>query len=238
MVALGCNRGHHRAPVSAYVLQAVLEFRGNTVIVIDLAFTPKWLIDHRLRRGYEWVFGDEVSKPGGFSSVYSGMMLKEMVSLPDAEAQLEAIEKTLLVVEVEEEPEPKRRKGGRVALPLPMRPKAPPFPPPPPPPAASASPAVQVLVQGGGSSSSSGGGGGDGLSPNDLAVLGMHKVDDQARMALGVLAGVDKAAKDSLVFKLVAKTPGEIRNASAFVMQSTLNAMRSHNLAWGPTILA
>ena len=73
--------------------------------------------------------------------------------------------------------------------------------------------------------------GGDGLSATDSAVLDMHGVDGQARLALGVLVNVDKNAKDSLIFKLVAKTPGEIRNPSAFVMQGTLNAMRARNLA-------
>ena len=64
-----------------------------------------------------------------------------------------------------------------------------------------------------------------------MDVLDSHSVDEQARQALAVLSSVDPREKDSLVFKLVMKKDTALRNPSGFIMQSSLNAMRKHNLA-------
>ena len=198
--------------------------KGWDVLVVDLAFTPKWMMTARVDLGWRYVSGIDSDKPQGFLSIYSGFEFHDLITTEEADDNLGKLERRFF----------RKREwpGAQPALPPP--PHRARVPPPPPPPVLHISMGEGTAAASSGSAAppSSASPRGHGvLTPTDVEVLDALGVDAQARSALGVLANVDMAAKDGLVFKLVMKKDTALRNPSGFVMQSCLNAMRQHSLA-------
>ena len=170
--------------------------------------------------------------PGGFGSIYGGFKIRELIAEEESNRSLAKLEKLVspeVPVEqpqaaaesVEEDVEFVQRSAKRMRAPR---------PPPAPPPVAAVPWSKPEPTMASASSSSSSSAGGS-LSESDIQILSNAGVDDQAKSAISVLASVDRSAAASLIFKLIMKRGDELRNPSAFVMQSCLNAMRAHNLA-------
>ena len=173
IMAVGCKRGLHRAPATTYVAKTIMEHLGMSVIVLDCAFTPRWMLARSLQMGHDWLHSGG-PKPTGFGSVYSGFALKDLILTQESHASLEELERLMFKkrswTEVSdheaEEADETASFSSAWRPPLPPMPPPGPRPPPPPPP-----PMVHVSVAGQGPGWGSGG-----LSPTDIAALDSHNV--------------------------------------------------------------
>ena len=67
--------------MAAYAVQNTMEPLGFEVATIDVAFVPRWMVDARIRKAYEWLsLAENVSKPHTCVSVYAGFDIRELVS--------------------------------------------------------------------------------------------------------------------------------------------------------------